>query len=495
MEKEENKVLFNLEKKPLKSEREEIRKKRINILKIIMLCVFFLCVGLYLGFYAYKTIHPIYKNTSLTTLSEIEYAMDNFWLYSPEHENLKQELEDKAMYGMSQYEEDPYTTYMSAEDMNSFSSSINMNYVGIGVQYTTENDIAIVTKVFKDSPAEKAGIIEGDIIKAVDGTPIEGLDSDAIKELVLGEAGTEVIITVQRNAENLDLSVIRGAINSSAYAYPENDYLILEISSFGEGTAKEVMKYLDAYSEYRKLIIDMRNDGGGYQTAVRELCGLFIGPNEVYLRQRDVKGREYVDTTPADSKLYDGFEKIIILTNNDTASAAEVFTIVMKEKVKNVTLVGETTYGKGVIQSNKLLSNGGALKLTTYYWYSPDGVSIDKVGIKPDVEVRMPEIFYQYYYNMEEDEKYEIDSVSRANSIAQMVLEMLGYDINRTDGYFDSSLAEALIKYKGENGLGAIASLDKETYDYLISEARRQLAKNPELDLQMLKAKELLNED
>ena len=167
----------------------------------------------------------------------------------------------------------------------------------------------------------------------------------------------------------------------------------------------------------------------------------------------------------------------------------------MKEKVKNVTLVGETTYGKGVIQSNKLLSNGGALKLTTYYWYSPDGVSIDKVGIKPDVEVRMPEIFYQYYYNMEEDEKYEIDSVSRANSIAQMVLEMLGYDINRTDGYFDSSLAEALIKYKGENGLGAIASLDKETYDYLISEARRQLAKNPELDLQMLKAKELLNED
>ena len=153
------------------------------------------------------------------------------------------------------------------------------------------------------SSAEKAGIIEGDIIKAVDGTPIEGLDSDAIKDLVLGEAGTEVIITVQRNAENLDLSVIRGAINSSAYAYPENDYLILEISSFGEGTAKEVMKYLDAYSEYRKLIIDMRNDGGGYQTAVRELCGLFIGPNEVYLRQRDVKGREYVDTTPADSKL------------------------------------------------------------------------------------------------------------------------------------------------------------------------------------------------
>ena len=141
------------------------------------------------------------------------------------------------------------------------------------------------------------------------------------------------------------------------------------------------------------------------------------------------------------------------------------------------------------------MKNGGVLKLTTYYWYSPNGVSIDKTGIEPDVEVFMPDIYYQTYYEMQESETYEYDSVANAVLVAQKALDYLGYEVDRTDGYFDSSLAEALKDYRAGLGMEESEVLDREIFTSIISETRRELANNKEKDTQFQKALEIIRSE
>lgn len=493
IDKEEEKVLFDLKRVPLASEREEIRNRHRSYFLVFLLCLFFLILGILLG----HLFLPKERSNSVdshSSLSEIQQIMGKYWLYGDQYEDLGNELEEKAMYGMTSFDFDPYTSYMSAEEMNTFSDSINRSYVGIGVEYANTSDAALIVKVFKSSPAEKAGLKAGDRIIEVDGTSVGGLSNEEIRSLVLGEEGTIVTLKIERDGQRLDVDVTRGVVSSTVYAYIRDGVIVMEIDSFGENTAEEVSRYLDEYLDYDKIIIDLRNDTGGYQTAVRDISGFFIGPGEVYLRQKDVNGVEMVDVTPSRIGKYDNLKKVVVLTSRDTASAAEVLTIVLKEKCDAI-IVGETTYGKGVIQTNRFLSNGGVLKLTTYYWLSPDGVSIDKTGIEPDYEVKMPDIYYQYYFDMEEDEAYEPDSVSDSVLWAQMAMDYLGYDIERTDGYFDRSFAEALISFRGEHGMSAIAVLDRDAFSAIIAETRSELASNSEKDMQLLKALEVINED
>ena len=498
MENEENKVYVNLKKVPLESERAEKREIRKHKFLIFMLAFLCLISGLFFGFVLsrrYSQSDDRQTAVSANVYSEIQTLIKKRWLYADDYEDIDTELEDKALYGMTEFEEDLFTSYMSKEEMDAFADSINRGYVGIGVEYSSKFSVPLVTKVFKDSPAEISGILAGDFITSVDGVSTENMESEELRERVLGVKGTEVKIGIQRGSEEMVLSVIRDEISSTVFAYAEDDYVVMEINSFGESTADEIVRYLDPYKDdYHKIIIDIRNNGGGYQTAVRDVCGLFMGNHQVYLRQKGVDEIEMVDYTNA-TVTYDNFDKIVILINNDTASAAEVFALDLKEEVDNVTLVGKTTYGKGVIQTNHALSNGGILKLTTYYWYSPKGTSIHNTGIEPDVEVDMPTIYYDYYVSMEDDEYYEYDSVSEVTRISEVSLEYLGYAVDRKDGYFDKSMAEQLRKYKNDNNLGDDSILDKDTYQALLSDVNYQLNNNKEKDTQMMKAIEVLHEN
>ncbi|MCR4633044.1 MAG: PDZ domain-containing protein [Erysipelotrichaceae bacterium] len=492
----EEKVLIDLKKMPLASERREIAERRKKRFLLVLACLFFFLLGCLITRIFFPAQSVIHNNVTVNQgsgVGEIEQIMERYWLYGDRYEDLHQELEDKAQYGMTAFDFDPYTSYMSQEEMDSFSDSINRSYVGIGVEYSYVNDAALIMRVFKSSPAEAAGLKAGDVIVSVEGTSVAGLSSDQIKELVLGEEGTIVTLGIETDGVVRDVQVTRGVVNSTVFAYTQDDFIIMELDSFGETTAEEAARYLDEFSDYEKIIIDLRSDSGGYQTAVRDISGLFIGPNEVYLRQKGIDGVETADATPSSSKKYDNLKKIVVLTSEDTASAAEVLAIVLRERCDAI-LVGDTTYGKGVIQTNRILRNGGVLKLTTYYWYSPDGVSIDQVGIVPDEEVRMPDIYYEYYFDMEDDETYAYDSVSDATAVSQKALAYLGYDVSRSDGYFDEQTLNAIDAYKADHGLAGQGILDQETYISIISETRRQLA-DPEKDPQLLRAIEIMKED
>ena len=487
---DDKKVFIPLRKELLSSEKKELKQKRKRTVLIVFLCILFLLIGTGLGIFLYGQLHRG-TNSDSAVLNEIEYIMENYWLYANDHDDLRSELEDKAFYGMTYFEEDPYTTYMSADEVVEFSSSINMDYVGIGVQFSLHNDIASVDRVFMDSPAMEAGMQVGDIIVKIDGIEITGMTTSEIKELVLGEEGTYVNIEVNRGGQSVELSIKRAEIDSSVYVYAQDNYVFLELMSFGVNTGTACMNYLNEYEDYDRIVIDLRDNTGGYQSSVEEIAGLFIGDNEIYMTQKDAFGNELIDRTSC-RKTFANFKKIVILTNSRTASAAEVLTICLKEQHDDVTIVGETTYGKGVIQSNHTLMNGGNIKFTSYNWYSPNGVSINGVGITPDIEVLLPDIMYEYEPIMSDDAILEYDCVDAIVRFVEMELDYLDYDIDRTDGYFDESLVEALTVFRAENGLGEGGIIDKKTYNALYSKVSYEAYSNEDRDSQKAKAIELM---
>ena len=492
---EEEKVRVKLTKVPLESEREEIKKNRLKIVLLTLVCVFFLVLGAVGGFafssYLKGTSVAAFKNEKF---DKILSYFKSVWLYGNDYENLEETMQDKAFYGMSNFNEDPYTTYMSSDDIKSFASSINMNYVGIGAQYSYSNGIGTITRVFKESPAEKGGLMPGDILYLIDGKSIEGLDSDQIKERIVGEEGTPVKITVLRDEKEIELTFIRGAIEYTAYLEKYDDYIYLDIMSFGQSTADECIKYLDECLDYSKLIINLRDNSGGYQDSVQEVAGLFLGEDKVVLNETDNTGKTKSFKTIV-KKYYDNFKDIVVLINENTASAAEVLAITLKEMHPNVTLVGTTTYGKGVVQTSYYLEDGSAVKITSSYWTSPNGKSINKEGVSPDVEVRQDPIMYQVAYTMEEGQTFTFDSVSSQVQVVEMALEFLGYKVNRTDGYFDSSLEQSLIAYKIDHNYdNTDAILDSSLYNAILSDVIREYNLNNLKDKQLQRAIELIRE-
>lgn len=489
---EEKKVIIKLTKEPLASERKEMREKRKHKVLIILLCVFLFLSGLGIGYgLTYIKMGSYYLSHKNNKFDEIKDYMKNVWLYKNDYEDLDTVLEDKAFYGMTKFEDDPYTTYMSKEENNSFISSLNMNYVGIGVQYYQHNGTATITRVFKESPAENAGIKVGDIMKKVNGEAVDNLTSDEIKNMVVGQEGTTVDITVDRNGEEKTLTVVRGSVDSTVYVETYEDIVILDIMSFGEDTANECIKYLDDYKDYSKLIIDLRDNSGGLQASVENIAGLFLGEDVVYMIQTFSNGQVEQAKTKANA-YYDNFKDIVILTNESTASAAEVLTMCLKEQHDNVTTVGTKTYGKGVVQSRYLLNDDSTIKITTSAWSSPSGVSINGKGIVPDEEVRYDDIFYMVVPQMEDDDVYKYDSVSNYVLIAEKSLRFLGYTCDRDDGYFDNSFTNALDKFKEDNNFEINHVLDKQTYDEIIDEISYIYSTDINKDPQLTRAKEIL---
>lgn len=490
---EEKKVIIKLHKEPLASERAEIRAKRMKRLAVVLCCIAFFIVGLILGGLL-RTISYVetIDSSNYSILTEVQTYFDRYWLYKNEYEDLDGLLKDKALYGMTSFADDPYTTYMSADEMKSFSSGINMDFVGIGVYYDNEDGIAQVTRVIKGSPAEAAGIMAGDIIRKVDGVSCDGLSSEEIKAMVVGEEGTAVDITIDRGGQELTLTCVRARVDSTVYAYAKNDYVVLELLSFGDNTANECIRYLNEYQDYSKLIIDLRSNGGGYQDALQAVAGLFIGPNKTVMYQTTNDGtrREYLTTA---SVYYANFEEIVIITDGQTASAAEVLTICLREQHDNVTVVGETTYGKGVVQSSVILKDGSALKITTSKWESPQGICVNGNGIEPDVEVLLPEIFYAPLYNMTDEDIYELDDVSLYVENCQKALDYLGYTVARSDGYFDISTQEAIKAFQSDHSIEGNGKIDKKTYNALVSQVTSVYKNDVTMDAQMMAAIEIIS--
>ena len=491
---EEKKIVYKLEKHELASERKERKERNLKRLLFVAICILCIWVGFSLGYLFNRAGGAEPQDiTANQKMEQIKGYMESFWLYANDYEDLDETLSDKAFYGMTSFDFDPYTTYMSAEELDEFSSGINLNVVGIGISYAKYAGVPTVLRVFKDAPAEKAGIQEGDQLIKVDGVDVIDKTTDEIREMVLGEEGTNVTITIRREGEEMDLDITRAEVDVTVFAEAVDDVVVLSIYSFGDHSFEEVRHYLDAYPDYEKLIIDLRDNGGGYQTAVEDIASLFLKEGSVVMKLIYGDGSENISRTSGDV-CYDNFKKIIILTNGNTASASEVLTLALREQHPNATIMGTTTYGKGVVQTTVSIRDGSALKITTSKWLSSKDVWINGEGIEPDVEVRQDDVIYMNYDEFPEGKEFDADQVDHVIKVAEAGLKYLDYEVERTDGYFPESLKATIAQYQQEHDLEVTSTLNAETYEAIISGIVREWNFNKDKDYQMNAALEAMRE-
>lgn len=302
----------------------------------------------------------------------------------------KQKLIDGALKGMVESVGDVYTEYYTKEELEDFSATTLGNFVGIGVymQADLENDVVVIQAPIENSPAEKAGLKTGDQILKVDGKEYKAEDIDDMSNHIKGEEGTEVELTIKRGEETFDIKVKRGAvhINYVVSKKLEDNIGYIYIETFDEGCKED---FLNAYNKLvaeniKSLIIDLRYNGGGLVDEALDIAELICDKDDIMLIASDKDGKKEI-TKSKKAPIIN--MPIVLLTNGATASASEIVAAALKDNEK-AEIVGETTYGKGVIQELIYLSNGGAVKVTSAEYYTPKEEKINEIGIKANYEVK-----------------------------------------------------------------------------------------------------------
>lgn len=320
-----------------------------------------------------------------TLLSSFKQLLNNKYLYDMDENKMAEEA-IKAYVGAVG---DEYTVYYTPEEMKTFQTYTNGKYVGIGIYMTAimEDNTIVVTSPIKNSPAEIAGIKTGDIIVKVDGKTYDASQINEMANSIKGEKGTKVDIEIIRNGEVLNFTIERKNVE----LYPvegkilENNIGYIQLYTFDEGCAE---RFKDAYTdlkkkEIRSLIIDLRDNGGGIVDEAMKIADYILPKDSETIITRDKNNNEEI-TKSNNNPIVD--IPIILLVNNNTASASEMLAGALKDYKKAV-LVGKTTFGKGVIQELYSLKDGSGLKITTKEYYTPNRDKIHKVGIIPNYDI------------------------------------------------------------------------------------------------------------
>lgn len=288
---------------------------------------------------------------------------------------------------------DKYTEYLTEDELEELMVSINGNYVGIGIYMTQniEKDVVVLMPI-EGSPAEEANLQTGDIIKKVNGTECNGLDLEKVSNMVKGEEGTKVNLEILRGETTFSIDVERRTVEIKYIDSKLIDGNIgyIEMLGFEENCTAKFKDELEKLENknIKSLIIDLRDNGGGLVTEAISLSELFVPMGEIVLKSYDKSKNETVtkSTNPLTENL-----KIVVLVNENSASATEIFAGAIQDN--NVgTIMGTKTFGKGIMQEVHPLAIGGAIKITIEEFKTPNGNKIHEVGITPDIEVENDEI-------------------------------------------------------------------------------------------------------
>jgi carboxyl-terminal processing protease len=300
-----------------------------------------------------------------------------------------QKLSRGSIRGLVQSLGDPYTEYLDPQQVKNqqdFYAGRHAGMIGIYVNY--KDDYPIVGGVLPNSPALKAGLQTDDVILKIDSTDARGLKSEQTSALIRGPTGTRVTLHVRRGSQELDATVTRADFQSPSVESVrlEGDLLYLRVYDFGDATEREFDTQLTAgLPGARGVVLDLRDNGGGFVNAATAVISRFLGSGEAFEeRGRDGKiNRTDVSGSHPATKM-----PLVVLVNGNTASASEIVSGSFQAHGR-ARLVGTKTFGKGSVQVDYRLADGGDLHLTVEHWYLPDGRSVDRVGLAPDVSVEL----------------------------------------------------------------------------------------------------------
>ena len=463
-----------------------------NYFKKILICILIWSITLMSGFLLGINIDKVDNDTSINKLIEVKNILKEDWYFADQFNDIDETLINNALYGMSNNSIDIHTTYMNEEQRLSFTDNTNHHFVGIGIEYINIDTYKIVTNVFSDSPANRAGILPGDFIYKVDGHEVANLDNEQMKQLTLGEVNSQVVVDVIRDNKQIPIEIYRGDIGS-VYGEIISDVGYIEIMSFGEDTATQLENLINDFisQDIDSYIIDLRNNGGGYLNSLIDISGLFIPNNTIVMHQ--VFSDETIDIFKTKREPLEGIKEVVILINEGTASASEAFTLAMKENFDNTTTVGVESYGKGTMQQTRTFDDGSALKYTTGRWQSSKGHSLIESGIIPDYEIDEKNIVNSpYLFN--KDETYELDKYHYSIIDVQNSLRYLGYKIEDQEGHFSKDTLKALNEFQKENNYKETNYINQQIYMNIRSKLYNVTHKDHYKDSYFKKAMDIINE-
>lgn len=308
------------------------------------------------------------------------------------YEDIDQEkMLDNAAYGLIAGIGDVYSSYYTREDMEAFNEETEGEYAGIGCQLLADSSdqMITVTRVFKGSPAEEVGVRAGDKIVYVNDVYYSAYEMDAAVDVMRGTPGESVKVTVLRDLETIDFDIVRKVVNINYVEYEilEGNIGYVMIYDFLGDAVEGFARALDAFkaADVSGMIIDLRNNGGGLLDASVAMADLILSEG-VVVSVKDKLG--YEEKLSIDDEYYD--VPMVVLVNGYSASASEILSGAIRDRGAG-TLVGEKTFGKGVVQSVVDFPDGSGLKITTARYYTPSGECIHGVGIEPHVEAELDE--------------------------------------------------------------------------------------------------------
>ncbi len=348
------------------------------------------------AFWAGDALHGRFYNPFVARTSQLDFSSLND-LYGVMQRNYDGKIDqakvlDAARKGLVQATDDPYTTYLTAAEAKEFDNDLNGKLSGIGAEIGLRNNIVTVIAPIDSSPAAAAGVRAGDIIAQIGEETTEGMTVEQAVKKIRGEQGTKVKLKIVRTGAQapIDLEITRAnlVVPSVKWSMKPGNVGYIQITRFASDTGELTAR---AASELkgqgaRKVVLDLRNNGGGYLQAAQEVSSQFLPEGKVVVEEKNGGAtRERLTSTGGGSLV--GLP-MVVLINGGSASASEIAAGALRDH-KAARLIGEKSFGKGSVQEIKQLPEGAQLKVTVARWYTPNGTGIDKQGIKPDVEVKL----------------------------------------------------------------------------------------------------------
>ena len=330
-------------------------------------------------------LHLAIPRAEANSLDDVRYLIRNFYPNSVSPSI----LDNREIQQMIKSLNDPYTEYMSTEDVQEFDDALNQNFSGVGIRIESHKSGAFIVGTLPNSPAREAGLMAGDIVVSVNKTAIKDWTISEIASIIRGTPGTQVTLGIQRAATSQVESITLTRANVTAPAVewmmlPENTGYIA-VTTFGDDTVK---KFDEATAELKRqgaqrLILDLRGNSGGYFDGALELAERFVDGTITFVQSRG--GRPIAQRGKSHPNLT---MKTVVLTDSGSASASEILAAALKDN--GFTLVGGRTFGKGVMQRVFNLSDGDYLKMTIAEFFSPSMKKIQGVGVEPTISALTP---------------------------------------------------------------------------------------------------------
>ena len=368
---------------------------------LIIGLVFIVGVSYFLGFQGgLQKAEPqiIYKDNP-----EIAADFSLFWktweVFKESYVYNKDLSDQKMLYGaiagMISSAKDPYSVFLEPNDAKKFEEDLSGNFGGIGAEIAIRNNQLMIVAPLKDTPAERAGLKSGDKIIKIDETFSNTLTTveEAVK-IIRGPEGTTVVLSILREEweSSKEISIVRGIISVPTldWEIKENKIAYIQLYNFNENAPLAFYKAAlpVILSGSRGLILDLRNNPGGYLEVAVNIAGWFLNSGDIVVREEFSSGEEESFKAQGNSALVN--LPTVILVNQGSASASEILAGALRD-LRHLKLIGETTFGKGTVQELKRFKDGSEMKISVAQWLLPNGDAIDKKGLTPDIEVKLTE--------------------------------------------------------------------------------------------------------